>query len=228
MHGSNRLGGNSLSDLLVFGRRAGLGAAAYVDALGGARPAVDDDDVAGRREARSRRSRTRRARENPYTLHQELQQTMNDLVGIIRTRGRDRARRSRARDAQGARPSTSPSRATGSSTRAGTSRSTCATCCWSASASRKAALMRAGEPRRPHPRRLPGDGRRSGAASTWSAAGSTTATASPCRSSRCPRCATDLLALFERDELAKYLTDGGAGSRDASRGRAARQPTGTA
>src|SRR5207244_13483174 len=39
MHGSNRLGGNSLSDLLVFGRRAGLGAVAYLDSLGGARPA---------------------------------------------------------------------------------------------------------------------------------------------------------------------------------------------
>ena len=45
MHGSNRLGGNSLSDLLVFGRRAGEGAATYVDALGGARPAVTDGDV---------------------------------------------------------------------------------------------------------------------------------------------------------------------------------------
>ncbi len=45
MHGSNRLGGNSLSDLLVFGRRAGLGAAEYVDSLGAARPAVTDRDV---------------------------------------------------------------------------------------------------------------------------------------------------------------------------------------
>src|SRR5215211_5054446 len=45
MHGSNRLGGNSLSDLLVFGRRAGVGASAYVDALGGGRPAVSDRDV---------------------------------------------------------------------------------------------------------------------------------------------------------------------------------------
>src|SRR5690606_37791545 len=45
MHGSNRLGGNSLSDLLVFGRRAGLGAAEYVDLLGGVRPAVRIDDV---------------------------------------------------------------------------------------------------------------------------------------------------------------------------------------
>src|SRR5580765_7213903 len=46
MHGSNRLGGNSLSDLLVFGRRAGLGAAAYVEGLGGVRPAVLLDDLA--------------------------------------------------------------------------------------------------------------------------------------------------------------------------------------
>src|ERR1700719_817186 len=45
MHGSNRLGGNSLSDLLVFGRRAGLGAAGYVSALS-SRPVVPDEDVA--------------------------------------------------------------------------------------------------------------------------------------------------------------------------------------
>src|SRR3954465_8848016 len=44
MHGSNRLGGNSLSDLLVFGRRCGLGAAQYVDSLG-ARPAIAGDDL---------------------------------------------------------------------------------------------------------------------------------------------------------------------------------------
>ena len=45
MHGSNRLGGNSLSDLLVFGRRAGLGAVGYVDALGAERPAAAQADV---------------------------------------------------------------------------------------------------------------------------------------------------------------------------------------
>src|SRR4029079_12525097 len=45
MHGSNRLGGNSLSDLLVFGRRAGMGAATYVDALDGVRPGVVESDV---------------------------------------------------------------------------------------------------------------------------------------------------------------------------------------
>src|SRR5690348_5045243 len=50
MHGSNRLGGNSLSDLLVFGRRAGAGAAAYVVGLGAARPTVADDDVRAARE----------------------------------------------------------------------------------------------------------------------------------------------------------------------------------
>ncbi|HEX6935074.1 MAG TPA: fumarate reductase/succinate dehydrogenase flavoprotein subunit [Actinomycetes bacterium] len=83
MHGSNRLGGNSLSDLLVFGRRAGLGAAQYVDSLGRARPAVTDQDVeAARREAEAPFSGT--GGENPYAIHADLQQTMNDLVGIIR------------------------------------------------------------------------------------------------------------------------------------------------
>ena len=86
MHGSNRLGGNSLSDLLVFGRRAGAGAAAYVDSLGGARPTLSEADV---KEAQDRSVAPfgdggQEGAENPYTLHQELQQTMNDLVGIIR------------------------------------------------------------------------------------------------------------------------------------------------
>ena len=57
MHGSNRLGGNSLSDLLVFGRRAGLAAAEYVAGLGDARPAVDRDaDRRGGRGGAARRS----------------------------------------------------------------------------------------------------------------------------------------------------------------------------
>jgi succinate dehydrogenase / fumarate reductase flavoprotein subunit len=88
MHGSNRLGGNSLSDLLVFGRRAGLGAATYVESLGGLRPPVRESDVeaAGQRAiARFDSSTHSEDAENPYLLHQELQQTMNDLVGIIRT-----------------------------------------------------------------------------------------------------------------------------------------------
>ncbi|OBH06485.1 MULTISPECIES: fumarate reductase/succinate dehydrogenase flavoprotein subunit [unclassified Mycobacterium] len=86
MHGSNRLGGNSLSDLLVFGRRAGLGAADYVRALS-SRPAVAQDavDAAAKRALAPFDGPTDGApAENPYTLQLELQQSMNDLVGIIR------------------------------------------------------------------------------------------------------------------------------------------------
>ena len=89
MHGSNRLGGNSLSDLLVFGRRAGLGAGAYLDALDGL-PAVSDADVesaAAAAEGLFDGPDPSAGGENPYTLHADLQQTMNDLVGIIRQQG---------------------------------------------------------------------------------------------------------------------------------------------
>jgi succinate dehydrogenase / fumarate reductase flavoprotein subunit len=83
MHGSNRLGGNSLSDLLVFGRRAGMGAVHYLDALGEDRPRVSDADLeAARAEALAPLERS--GGENPYTVHAEVQQTMGDLVGIIR------------------------------------------------------------------------------------------------------------------------------------------------
>ncbi|MGI8310381.1 fumarate reductase/succinate dehydrogenase flavoprotein subunit [Saccharopolyspora hattusasensis] len=85
MHGSNRLGGNSLSDLLVFGRRAGAGAAEYVAGLG-ARPDIGQSDVdaAARRAQDPFESAAAPNAENPYALHAELQQVMNDLVGIIR------------------------------------------------------------------------------------------------------------------------------------------------
>jgi succinate dehydrogenase flavoprotein subunit len=83
MHGSNRLGGNSLSDLLVFGRRAGMGAAEYVDALGDKRPVPGDGDVAAA-QVEAMAPFERALGENPYTVHSELQQTMSDLVGIIR------------------------------------------------------------------------------------------------------------------------------------------------
>jgi succinate dehydrogenase / fumarate reductase flavoprotein subunit len=85
MHGSNRLGGNSLSDLLVFGRRAGMGAVAYLGTLSeaGGRPAATDAALAeARAEALAPLQRT--GGENPYTVHAEVQQTMSDLVGIIR------------------------------------------------------------------------------------------------------------------------------------------------
>jgi len=83
MHGSNRLGGNSLSDLIVFGRRAGLSAATYARQVGEDRPRIQTDQVdEAAREALAPFDLD--GGENPYTLHQELQQTMNDLVGIIR------------------------------------------------------------------------------------------------------------------------------------------------
>ncbi|MDJ1138193.1 fumarate reductase/succinate dehydrogenase flavoprotein subunit [Streptomyces iconiensis] len=95
MHGSNRLGGNSLSDLLVFGRRAGLYAAEYARENGESRPAVSEEQIAAAAEEALRPFSAGTAEaaaagagdgpaENPYTLHQELQQAMNDLVGIIR------------------------------------------------------------------------------------------------------------------------------------------------
>src|SRR3954447_25054765 len=84
MHGSNRLGGNSLSDLLVFGRRAGDGAADYIESLGGSRPKVDEASVDAAAAQALGPFRTEGG-ENPYTLHQELQQSMNALVGITRT-----------------------------------------------------------------------------------------------------------------------------------------------
>ncbi|HEX5816515.1 MAG TPA: fumarate reductase/succinate dehydrogenase flavoprotein subunit, partial [Methylomirabilota bacterium] len=82
MHGSNRLGGNSLSDLLVFGRRAGLHAALYAKNFAGALT-VD----AGQVEQAARQMLApfeRTGGENPYAIQSDLQETMHALVGIIR------------------------------------------------------------------------------------------------------------------------------------------------
>jgi succinate dehydrogenase / fumarate reductase flavoprotein subunit len=82
MHGSNRLGGNSLSDLLVFGRRAGLHAALYAKNLGG-RLQVDPGEVEKiARETLEPFNRT--TGENPYVIQSDLQDVMQNLVGIIR------------------------------------------------------------------------------------------------------------------------------------------------
>jgi succinate dehydrogenase flavoprotein subunit len=83
MHGSNRLGGNSLSDLLVFGRRAGMGAAEYIGTLTKLPVADEGQITAARAEALAPLDRTEG--ENPYTVHAEVQDTMSSLVGIIRT-----------------------------------------------------------------------------------------------------------------------------------------------
>ncbi|MBV9318352.1 MAG: FAD-binding protein, partial [Mycobacterium sp.] len=104
MHGSNRLGGNSLSDLLVFGRRAGLGAADYVRALR-SRPVVHQEavDTAAKMALAPFDGPSNGAKsENPYTLQLELQDSMNELVGIIRkadevTQALDRLRTLRER-----------------------------------------------------------------------------------------------------------------------------------
>jgi succinate dehydrogenase flavoprotein subunit len=83
MHGANRLGGNSLSDLLVFGRRAGRYAAEYAADLT-TRPTTDSDQL----ETLARhalRPFDEAGTENPYTIQQDLQDCMQTLVGIIRT-----------------------------------------------------------------------------------------------------------------------------------------------
>lgn len=83
LHGANRLGGNSLSDLVVFGRRAGLYAAEYAKSLSKS-PQVNVDEI-------DESAHTMLAPfegtgdENPYTIHADLQEAMQNLVGIIRT-----------------------------------------------------------------------------------------------------------------------------------------------
>jgi succinate dehydrogenase / fumarate reductase flavoprotein subunit len=82
MHGANRLGGNSLSDLLVFGRRAGMGAAEYAAKQGGM-PKLDEQQVNGGA-AELFDVFQRDGSENPYTIQKDLQESMHTLVGIIR------------------------------------------------------------------------------------------------------------------------------------------------
>ncbi len=85
LHGANRLGGNSLSDLVVFGRRAGLYAAEYAKNFK-ATLAVDAGQVEGLARA-CLEPFERTGGENPYAIHQDLQECMQSLVGIIRTEG---------------------------------------------------------------------------------------------------------------------------------------------
>jgi succinate dehydrogenase / fumarate reductase, flavoprotein subunit len=83
LHGANRLGGNSLSDLLVFGRRAGLAAAKYAKETSA--PNID----AGQIDAAEKYALApfqRQGGENPYAIHRDLQKTMQSLVGIFRER----------------------------------------------------------------------------------------------------------------------------------------------
>jgi succinate dehydrogenase / fumarate reductase flavoprotein subunit len=82
LHGSNRLGGNSLSDLLVFGRRAGLYAAEYAKKAAAA-PQVDDAEVE-RLVAEMYAPFERAKGENAFNITEELQNTMEANVGIAR------------------------------------------------------------------------------------------------------------------------------------------------
>jgi succinate dehydrogenase / fumarate reductase, flavoprotein subunit len=83
MHGSNRLGGNSLSDLVVFGRRAGLYAALYAKNFGG-QLVVDRGQIESAVHELLEPFE-RAGGENPYAIQADLQDTMQALVGIIRT-----------------------------------------------------------------------------------------------------------------------------------------------
>jgi succinate dehydrogenase / fumarate reductase flavoprotein subunit len=83
LHGANRLGGNSLSDLLVFGRRAGLAAAEHANKI--STTPLDSEQV----EEAAREMLApfeRKDGENPYTIHRDLQEAMQKLVGIFRNK----------------------------------------------------------------------------------------------------------------------------------------------
>ncbi len=83
LHGANRLGGNSLSDLLVFGRRAGLAAAKHAKEVSA--PRIDPAQIE-QAEAEALRPFQRQGGESPYAVHRDLQTTMQSLVGIFRAR----------------------------------------------------------------------------------------------------------------------------------------------
>jgi succinate dehydrogenase / fumarate reductase flavoprotein subunit len=83
LHGANRLGGNSLSDLLVFGRRAGLAAAEHAKQIQAT--SIDSGQI----EEAAREMLApfeRKGGESPYTIHRDLQETMQNLVGIFRNK----------------------------------------------------------------------------------------------------------------------------------------------
>jgi succinate dehydrogenase / fumarate reductase flavoprotein subunit len=83
LHGANRLGGNSLSDLLVFGRRAGLAAAEHAKKISST--PIDSGQI--KEAVREMLAPFERNEgESPYTIHRDLQETMQNLVGIFRNK----------------------------------------------------------------------------------------------------------------------------------------------
>ena len=83
MHGANRLGGNSLSDLLVFGKLAGDGAFHYINSLSDSLICKDEDIRNGIKKATDILNRNEG--NNPYLVHEKLQNIMQNNVGIVRT-----------------------------------------------------------------------------------------------------------------------------------------------
>ena len=130
LHGANRLGGNSLSDLLVFGKRAGEHAAKFAKEHPAVQIAPAQIDAAARATMApfERGAASGADAEGPYQLQDELQDTMQTLVGIVRTRGGDGPGPRGARGAAQARREGRHRAATASTTRAGTRRSISETC----------------------------------------------------------------------------------------------------
>ena len=83
MHGANRLGGNSLSDLLVFGKLAGVGVAKYIRGISNLVGIVDEEAKVIIRAATA--ILNRESGKNPYLLHEDLEENMQSNVGIIRS-----------------------------------------------------------------------------------------------------------------------------------------------
>ncbi|GAA2072822.1 fumarate reductase/succinate dehydrogenase flavoprotein subunit [Streptomyces albiaxialis] len=215
MHGSNRLGGNSLSDLLVFGRRAGLYAAEYAKERADARPAVSDEQI---EEASAEALRPFSASEdagddgpaeNPYTLHQELQQSMNDLVGIIR------------REDEMARALEKLAELRGRARRAGVEGHRQFNPGWHLSLDLRNMLLvsecvaraalnrtesRGGHTRDDYPE-MDREWRRANLVCTLAEPGPESGGRISLRRREMPAIRTDLLELFEKEELIKYLTD---------------------
>lgn len=86
LHGANRLGGNSLSDLLVFGKRAGAYAAQFARDNGAVQIDAAQAEAAAR-DALAPIERQQEGGEGPYQVQYALQESMQDLVGIVRNEG---------------------------------------------------------------------------------------------------------------------------------------------
>ena len=128
INGANRLGGNSLSDLLVFGKRAGEFAAKYAQSAPSRRYS---DAASGSRPRRAALEPFERGAqgEGPYQVQYALQEMMQDLVGIVRTKPKCSARSTGSSNCASGRARWA-SAVIANTTRAGTPRSICPTCCW--------------------------------------------------------------------------------------------------